>query len=861
MPDATVCFHCGLPANRTLGYIMQREQDELHFCCPGCMAVAQTILDGGLGKYYDYREGPGTRIAIDQAAPVDHQESAFNKALGGHQQADYSRYDRAEFQREFVQHDGNASTALINIEGISCAACTWLIEHRLQRLDGIEQVHVNLSKHRANIRWRADRTLLSDIFATINSIGYTPSPFSPDGEEQLLEREQREALKRLGVAGIGMMQVGMFAIALHAGQLQGMDELHRDYLRLVSLLVATAVVFYAAQPFFKSAWRSVKNCHLSMDVPVSLAIGLAYSASCWATLNGSGEVYFDSVAMFTFFLLGSRFLEMRARHRSAYVSRGLAALQAPYAWRLSKSSDADPTPPASAEQVPTKHLAVGDTVLIKPGELVPADGEVLGGHSSVDESAFSGEYLPVAKSRGAQVTAGSINADGLLTVAVSATQGQTRLDIITQLLERAQASKPRSAQLADRLASHFVLLVLLCAGATALFWLWWQPAEAFWIALSVLVVSCPCALSLATPTALTAALSSLKTSGVLLSRSDVLEDLPATTTVVFDKTGTLTTGKLQRHRTRVLGSLDSAQCLAIAAALENHSNHPIASAFSTLDGAISNSSLDGTIPRTDDVEILVGQGICGTIAGRRYYIGSPTWIATIVPCEPAPLPASSQPSESSQPSQPSQRPELQIVLASEQQWLAVFELHDAIRPGAQAALSALRRRGLCLRMLSGDGSGAVTHVAQSLGITDYQGGLSPQQKLDQMRQWQEQGERLLMVGDGINDVPVLAAADMSVAVVNATALAKASADCLLLHGDLDGINTILDMATRTRRVIAQNLGWALLYNLTAIPLAACGQIPPWLAALGMSASSLVVVANALRLTKRRPLALASIESH
>jgi Cu2+-exporting ATPase len=492
---------------------------------------------------------------------------------------------------------------------------------------------------------------------------------------------------------------------------------------------------------------------------------------------------------------------------------------------------------------------VGDTVLIKPGELVPADGRVLSGNSSVDESAFSGEYLPVAKSSGAQVTAGSINADGLLTVAVSATQGQTRLDIITQLLERAQASKPRSAQLADRLASHFVLLVLLCAGATALFWLWWQPAEAFWIALSVLVVSCPCALSLATPTALTAALSSLKTSGVLLSRSNVLEDLPATTTVVFDKTGTLTTGKLQQHRTLVLGSLDGSHCLAIAAALESHSNHPIASAFSTLDGTVNSldgtvNSLDGAVPRIDDIEIMVGQGICGTVAGKRYFIGSPTWIATIVASEPVPLPAPSQPS------QPSQHPELQIVLASEQEWLAVFELHDAIRPGAKAALSALQRRGLTLRMLSGDGSSAVTHVARSLGITEYQGSLSPRQKLGQMRQWQEQGERLLMVGDGINDVPVLAAADMSVAVVNATALAKASADCLLLNGDLDALNTILDMATRTRRVIAQNLGWALLYNLTAIPLAASGHIPPWLAALGMSASSLVVVANALRLTRR-----------
>jgi len=802
MTSQPACYHCGLPADARGRYALVREEHTLTFCCPGCLAVASTILDGGLGSYYRYRD------ASPHWLPTQDRDS------------DYSRYDREEFQRQFVTGEGSERAAVMNIGGMTCAACAWLIEQHLRQLPGVVSAGVNLARHRLHIVWRPGELPLSRIFQAVEDVGYAPMPYTSGSEEQMLQAEQRLALQRLGVAGIGMMQVGMYTIGLYAGALQGISDLHRDFLRLVSLMISTAVVFYSARPFFTSAWRGLRNRSPGMDLPVSLAIALAYGASCWATFSRSGEVYFDSVAMFTFFLLGSRYLELRARHRHHHISQGLAALQPPFAWRLQGE-------PPLPTQVPVTLLAAGDHLLVKPGDTIAADGRVLQGRSSVDESTFSGEYLPVAKGAGDPVTAGSINTDGVLTVEVTAVADQTRLALITRLLERAQSIKPRSAQLADRIAVRFVIGVLLCSAGAAAFWLWRQPDQALWVALSVLVVSCPCALSLATPTALTASLSALKSRGILLSRSTLLEDLPRATSVVFDKTGTLTTGRLQQVSMQPHGSLDEAQCQLLAAALERHSSHPIAGAFPPAPDPLP----------LERVEILAGRGVTGWSGGTRYAIGSGSLIEALLG---AALPAEP----------PSHH--VRVYLASEHELLATFTLSDAIRPSAAAAVDALRRQGFTVRMLTGDSSGAAAAVARELRIDDYRQGQSADQKMTALLAWQQRGERVVMVGDGVNDVPVLAAADMSIAVVNATELAKATADCLLLSSDLTLLDTTVAVARRTRRVIAENLGWALAYNLTAIPLAACALIPPWLAAIGMSASSLVVVANALRLYRVPP---------
>lgn len=801
MPTSSYCFHCQLPVEKSGQYSLSEQGDTLEFCCPGCRAVAQTILNSGLGKFYEYREGT-TEPAAENAAELQ-----------------FDLYDRAEFQRDFVFGNDVQKTALISIKGISCAACTWLIEHSLEHIDGVERVHVNLAQHRASVSYREDTVTPSTLFKNIQSIGYTPQPWSADREQRLLEQEQHLALRRLGVAGIGMMQVGMYAIALHAGAIQGMAEHYRDFLRLVSLLVATAVVFYSARPFFEAAWRNVRNRSLGMDVPVSIAIGLAYGASCWASFRGGTEVYFDSVAMFTFFLLASRYLEMRARYRNQSLSRGLAQIQAQYAWRFSENE-------STVVQTPIGTIEVGDKLMVKAGEVIPADATVVEGHSSIDQSIISGEFLPIPVKPGDTVTAGSINADGVLGIKVTAIAANTRLALITRLLERAQADKPRAAMLADRLAGVFVGVVLCCAALAGLYWWQLQPEQALGIALSVLVVSCPCALSLATPATLTSALSALKRRGIVLSRSVMLDQLPKATLFAFDKTGTLTSGELKLRDTRVLAELPPERCIAIASALENYSNHPIARAFQARDRNV----------QAREPEVVTGHGISASIDGQRYRLGSASFVGHGSPspetdCELADSHC------------------VRVYLANEQQLLACFELDDPLRKSAIPALAELQRRGFKTALLSGDASPAVAAVARATGIEEYYGGTDPETKLAHIQRWQQEGHCVVMVGDGINDVPVLGAADISIAMVDATELAKASADCLFLADDLGRLEVLLNTASATGRVIMQNLGWALLYNTVGIPLAAAGFVAPWLAALGMSCSSLVVVGNALRLSR------------
>lgn len=786
------CFHCGLDVSQPGEFTLLIDNQDQQFCCPGCRAVASTIIDGGFKSYYNFRTSmPDT--------PGDDLELR-----------DYSLYDQPEFQGPFVDNDGELPRAHLQVHGISCAACGWLIEKALGQVEGVQEVRLNLARHQVSVSWDPQHLALSQIMLAIEHIGYTPSPWTGQAEEESLQAENKLALRRLGVAGIGMMQVGMYATALHAGAMQGISDPVRDFLRFVSLLVATLVVFYSSRTFFEAAARNLKNRSVGMDVPVSLAIGLAYAASVWATVSRSGDVYFDSVVMFTFFLLGSRYLEMRARHHNIRATRGIGSLLPPYAWREQGEDN--------WQQVPADRLNKGDRILVKSGEVIPADAEVISGRSSVDESNLTGEYLPVAKETGDALLAGSLNTDGSLQAVVSGTGADSSLSLINRLLDQAQQSKPHMAWLADRISGYFVIFVLISAALAATYWLFNAPEKALWISLSVLVVSCPCALSLATPTALVNAIGALKERGILLRNSNTIESIRKADTFVFDKTGTLTSGQLTLEKTTILGGVNEQECLAIAASLETHSNHPIATAFNHIKQH----------PVASDIEVVTGKGIAGTIEGRRYRMGSADFAGI-----------SGQPNES--------QTEITVYLSADSQLLASFTLSDSIRPSAAVAIKELHQLGLHTVVLSGDNSPAVEHVCANLGIKELHKGLAPQDKLSMLEQLSAQGRHIVMVGDGVNDVPVMAAAPVSVAVTNATDLAKANADAMLLSGDLRLLLTLRKTALRCQSVIRQNLGWALSYNVLAIPFAAFGFIPPWVAALGMSGSSLVVLANATRL--------------
>lgn len=767
-------------------------------CCPGCQAVAETIIGAGLESYYLHRSKTASNPdTLTRALPDE-----------------LALLDRQDVQKPFVRHQGELAQTSLLIEGISCAACGWLIEKHLRSLPAVSEANLNLSNHRLQVSWADSQLPLSQLLASLRKIGYAAHPYQADRAAAQLHEENRRAIRQLGVAGLLWMQVMMASMATWPEFNLDLSAEMDQILRWVSLFLTTPIVFYCCTDFFKGAMRDLRTRHLTMDVSVSLAIGGAYLAGIWSTISRSGELYFDAVGMFALFLLAGRYLERRARERTAAATAELVKLLPASCLRLNQDGQ--------SERILLNELALDDRVLVPPGALLPADGVIIEGLSSVDESLLTGEYLPLPRNIGDAVTAGTLNVEGPLTIEVSALGNNTRLSAIVRLLERAQSEKPRLAQLADRVAQWFLLVVLLCAALVGL--VWWQidPDRAFWIVLALLVATCPCALSLATPTALTSATGSLHRMGLLLTRGHVLEGLGRIDTVIFDKTGTLTEGRLTLREVRLLGALDTDTCLALAAALENRSEHPIARAFGRAPEAAEN------------VQVSPGKGLQGQVGERLLRIGQPDYVAQLNQQVAPPMPEGNG---------------QWILLGDQTGPLAWLVLDDHLRSDAADLIKACQQRGWKILLLSGDTSPMVAEVAEQLGIADVRGGLTPNDKLEVLRQLHQQGRRVLMLGDGVNDVPVLAAADISVAMGSATDLAKTTADAVLLSNRLDSLVQAFEMARRTRRIIIENLLWATLYNAMVLPFAALGWVTPVWAALGMSVSSLLVVLNALRLTR------------
>lgn len=806
------CYHCGLPVPADADYPVQIDGARREMCCAGCQAVAQAIVDNGLVDYYRHRD-----------AMPESQKEALPEAL-----EDLGLFDHPDFQKSFVRPvEGSECEAALILEGITCAACVWLNEQHVARLPGVTAVVINYATRRARVRWDAQRIQLSDILGAIQAIGYRAYPYDEARSEQIARRERRAALWRLFVAGFGMMQVMMYAIP---GYLAGEGDMTADIgqlLRWASLVLTVPVVFYSAAPFFQRAWRDVRLRRLGMDVPVALGVGSAFLASCWATITASGEVYFDSVAMFVFFLLCGRYLEMIARQRAVRGVEALGKVLPVFAEKLLADG--------REERVPVSTLEVGDRVRVKPGEAIPADGVILEGRSAADESLLTGESRPIPKGAGDSVTGGSLNVGSPLVVEVQQVGDATRLAAIKRLMERAATEKPELVRLADRIAGRFVAFLLLVAASAAIGWYVVDASRALWVFVSVLVVSCPCALSLATPAALTVASDAMARLGVLITRGHAIETLAKADTFMFDKTGTLTHGQLRLEAVRVFGDTTAEVATARAAALETGSEHAIAAAI-----IMAARLADGARATANDVEAVTGQGVQGRIDGRPYRLGCLSYVAGLAGELPAGLSDDGADDERTR-----------VWLGSEGRWEAVFELADTPREDAGEVIAFLRRLGMRLGVLSGDDPRTVAAFSAPLGIEDARGGLSPQGKHDAIAQLQSDGHVVAMVGDGVNDAPVLAQAHVSVAMGEGTELARTQADVVLLGGQLKTLVDGIVLSRRTFAIIRQNLVWAFGYNVIAIPLAVAGWVTPWMAGIGMSASSLMVVLNALRLQRAK----------
>jgi len=764
-------------------------------CCPGCEAVASAIVSSGSESFYQYR--------------TEHSETPefTPKALPQTIQQELSLYDNEEILSDISQGTDSKRDIVLIIEGISCAACGWLIEKQLSQFVGVESVQLNLSQHRLYLSWNQSETPLSDIIARIYQLGFKAHPYSADSAQQHLEKEQRKAARRLVLAALGTMQAMMFAVPLYVGDWAGIFEKFETYFRFASLAITTPVVLYSARPFFIAFMRDIRTRHLTMDVPVSIAIGGAYVASVWSTFTGGEEVYFDSVCMFTFFLLIGRFLESRARLRTGEAGNNLTTILPRSTIKLSGAEEI---------LIPVTQLKVGDTVRVLPGTTIPADGIIISGRSSVDESIITGEFVPVSKSKDSPVISGSLNVESPLDIQITATGQDTQLSTIMGLLDRAATEKPRIAQMADFIAQYFVGAVLIMSVIVFSVWTFIDSDRAFWITLSVLVATCPCALSLATPTALTTATGALRKAGVLITRGHVFETLTKSRRIIFDKTGTLTLGQLAIEKIITITG-DENEVKKLAASLEAHSQHPIAHAFKSDD-----------LYTCTDLIAQSGSGIGGTINRKPYKIGKPSYVTD----EPIEYPNTGH----------------WILLSENNIPLAWFLLSDQIRPHAKVSIDLLKQAGLKVEMLSGDQSDQVNYVADELKLDKAQGNISPDGKLDYLSGLPV-NDMSIMVGDGINDVPVLAKAPISIAIGTASDLAKTHADIILVGNQLNRLPQLLAQSKKTSNIIKQNLTWALIYNGSVLPIAALGWLPPWAAAIGMSLSSLIVVFNALRLSK------------
>lgn len=799
------CFHCGLPIeHNNVKYSVAYQGVEQPMCCAGCHAVASAIIQNGLDAYYQYRTAMpkvGEQLIPDELNSL-------------------SVYNKPEVQSQFVAADAEIKEASLILEGIQCAACVWLNEQHLKQLPGVELATVNYASNRMRVRWNENQIQLSDILAEIIKLGYRAHPFSAQQQEHVRTQFRKKEYKRLAVAGLCAGQVMMIAVALYAGRTQGLEFASAQLLRWVSLILTIPAMMIGAWPFFQGAWRGLKHGSAGMDVPIVIGLVAGFVGSVYNTIHSSeAPVYFDTITMLIFFLLATRFLERNARERSTEAAENLLRL---VPMMVSKMVNGQP------QLVGLSDVEVGDILAIKPGEVIAADGVITEGESSADESLLTGESKPLVKTLGSYVYAGSTNYESPIQMQVKALGENTMLASISRLLDRAHADKPRLAVMADNIATVFTVVLLMIVMLTTLIWLWLNPARTFEVVLALLVVSCPCALSLAAPAAFAAAGAKLIQQGVLVTRGHTIETLANVTHVVLDKTGTLTQGKLQLITNHCYTPQDAQTCLQLAASLEQYSEHPIAH-------AILQAAKQITLLPVTNITNQVGYGLQGEIHGEQYHIGKPLENMASDSHEAARNFLDEHPTASA------------IYLYRQQTLLAVFVMQDTLRKDAKTLIERLHKQGLQVSLLSGDHQQAVAYVAQSLGINNWYAGMTPQDKLQQIQAMQANGDIVLMVGDGINDAPVLATAQVSIAMSEGTQMARTSGDAVLLNQQMQAIDDAILISKMGQRIMRQNFAWAIAYNIVVIPLAAFGLISPLMAAFGMSISSLIVVLNALRI--------------
>lgn len=824
---STECHHCGssLPYNPVTGDI---KGEALLFCCNGCLSVSRYIYDAGLESYYGIRDASGVPVPsfleTEKDAPAAPRYASVSK--------------------------GVSETSLM-IEGIHCAACVWLIEKAVKRVSGVVEAGVNFSTHRMLVRWEQDTASLSDIIGKIGSVGYRAAEYDSSVEAPLV-RKKNDTLLKMSVAGFSSVTAVFLADGLYGGYIWGMDEGFKDFLQWISLFAVMPAVFYSGSAFITPAWNGLKNKTFTMDLTVALGSLITFFYSVWATVNKRGDVYFDTVAMFIFLILAGRFLEAAYRRKAWSDTARITHLATDSATVVFNGV---------RSVVPVASVKAGEILEVKPGETVPLDGVVTEGCSSVDESMLTGESRPVKKSPGAGVWGATVNTHGTFRLRVTGTGKDTVLSKITRLVEQAQTNKAGVQVLSDRIAGYFVPLILAVSAATYIGWSFYDPARAVIYAVAVLIITCPCALALATPAAIIVGCGAAAKDGIIVKGGSALEKLHKATHIVFDKTGTLTEGRMSVTGIIPADGESEEGLLKTAALAEQFSEHPIGKAIYAEAQrraipsvepvgefkAIPGKGVEATVKRGLNrkasgrvVDLAVACGPCMVVAGNRAFmdehgVGIPAGLLVVED-------RSNDEGETA----------VYVATASDAPFklAGLIVLSDPPRPKSAELVGRLKGMGLKVTMLSGDNRKTAGAVAAKLGIESVVAGVLPEGKEETIRKFKKDGDIVVMVGDGINDGPALATADVGVAVSSGAALAVGSADIVLLNPDPMTVLRAVEISRNTFGAIKGNLIVSLLYNIILTPLAAFGYIVPVVAAVAMPLSSILVIGNSVKAARK-----------
>lgn len=811
------CFHCTLPVPVDDEVVAVIKGEPREFCCNGCKSVCEAIYAAGLDGFYQ-RMGDGTALAPPPELP---------KQL--------ALYDLDEVQEEFVESLGETRDIHLLVEGIHCAACVWLIEHSLLNMAGIKQARVNLSGRRLHVVWDNGRVKLSEIIGRLGQIGYGAVPYDPDAAEDRLKRENQHLLYRMGFAGFTMMNLMWISIALYSGADKGE---FRTLFQWVGFFLATPTLIYSGYPFFKGAWSGLRNLHLGMDMPIAIGATITYLYSIYVMLSGTntGEVYYDTVVNFIFVILVGRYLEAISKRQAVASTQRLLDLQPRVATRLSADGE---------KVVPIRSIKPGDRVLVRPGERIPVDGVILEGQSAVDEAMLTGESVPVTKSSGMSVSAGTINGHGALQVEVVGLLKDSALGRIIRLVEEAQASKAPIQCMADRIVPWFVATTIGLATATFFWWLNTDFETALMAATAVLIITCPCAFGLATPMSIAVATGLGARYGILIRNGDVLERFSSIDHFVFDKTGTLTEGTMRvtviqtknaqwRPGDPVDGEIR--QLLGQLLAVEQFSEHPVATALVECAESIGwkKQKLQGKafVNRP-------GYGVSGLADGAKVVIGNAAWLRENG--------VTTEPQFQEMADQLSQQGTGSLHCAVNGEEFALIGVEDPLREDAAGLVADLKAEGMNLTMLSGDRQRTAEAIATRLGGMQVIAEVLPEQKDQVIADLQQNNHQVAMVGDGVNDAPALVRADVGIALGSGTDVSIASADIVLMSSELNKVRLASGLSRRTLRTIRQNIGISITYNVIMVPLAMSALVTPLVAAISMPISSLLVIGNAARI--------------